>query len=62
MKEFSVSSNVRRKRMICVPTGSMRLGKTGRNKTSGVELKRVEKYDKDALEPEVNTGTEEGEP
>ena len=62
VKEFSVSSNVRRKRMICVPTGSMRLGKTGRNKTSGVELKRVEKYDKDALEPEVNTGTEEGEP
>ena len=48
--------------MICVPTGSMRLGKTGRNKTSGVELKRVEKYDTDALEPEVNSGTEEGEP
>ena len=62
VKEFSVSSNVRRKRMICVPTGSMRLGKTGRTKTSGVEMKRVEKYDKDALEPEVNTGTEEGEP
>ncbi len=58
VKDWSATHNVRSARMICVPSGSMRIGNGFQNYSKKVALKRVDKYDKSNLDATEGEGTQ----